>query len=155
VSLQLEGLISGTYFLNLSEQADILLGNRNKTIKEEAPASSALLKPQSKIVVSSRFCSSSPQGNITMGVYSAFKGTFIKEAEYGPSGGGQFLISNAQVLTPNGPIDVELDQPWHPKIKIGDLVECDSGTGVFHNGRLLTYADTDIVINGIDYMAPK
>ena len=90
-----------------------------------------------------------------MSVYSSFKGTFIKEAEYGPSGGGQLLISYAQVLTPNGPIDVELNNNWHPEIKIGDLVECDSGTGVFNNGRLLTYADTDIVINGIDYKAPK
>ncbi len=91
-----------------------------------------------------------------MTIASFFKGTFLKDAEFGPGEfSGNQLISHAKLLTPNGEIDVDLTDTWYPEIKIGDLVECDSGTGYFVNGRLVSHAEESIVINSIVYKEPK
>ena len=91
-----------------------------------------------------------------MSVSTFFKGTFLKDAEYGPGeGGGQWLLSTAKLLTPNGEIDVDLTDTWYPDIKVGDLVECETGSGYFRNGRLVSYANELIIINGIVYKEPK
>lgn len=85
-------------------------------------------------------------------MHVVFKGTVVKVAEYGVSAdGGDTLISPMQILTPNGVIDVNLTDSWYPEPKIGDLVECNQGSGYFVNGRLTSCADKEIVINGAIY----
>ncbi len=83
---------------------------------------------------------------------SAFKGTIIKEAEYhGSEQDGYTRVTPMQLLTPAGVIDVDFTDTWYPEVKVGDLVECDGGTGWFENGRLLSYAKDEVTINGAVY----
>lgn len=87
-----------------------------------------------------------------MSFLSAFDGTVVKLAEYGPGKeGGHKLISHTQILTPNGTIDVDMTDFWYPEVKIGDHVECEVGGGWFYNGRLVSAPDEDVTINGILY----
>jgi hypothetical protein len=90
-----------------------------------------------------------------MAILSFFKGTVSKLDEYGPAPyGGQKLISPMQLLTPNGPIDLDMTDTWYPEVKVGDFVECDEGRGWFYNGRLVSYPDKGVIINGVLYKEP-
>ena len=90
-----------------------------------------------------------------MGILSSFKGRVVKEAVYhGCEKDGYTLVLHMQLLTPAGTIDVDLQDGWFPEVKVGDLVECDEGSGYFVNGRLVSYAEKEIIINGAVYKEP-
>ena len=89
-----------------------------------------------------------------MSFLSAFKGTVTQLDEYGPGpDGGLWVgrISPLQLLTPHGLIDLDMTDTWYPKVKVGDLIECDEGSGWFYNGRLMSYPCNEVLINGVAY----
>lgn len=90
-----------------------------------------------------------------MSILSVFDGTFVKQPEYKAClEGGSKIVSWAELRTSFGPMAVDLTDTWYPNIKIGDRVKCDEGQGYFHNGRLVSYACGQIVINGVEYKEP-
>ncbi len=89
-----------------------------------------------------------------MSVFSYFKGTITHDAVYhGSKEDGYQLISATQLLTSSGPMDVDLTDTWYPDVKVGDLIECE-GAGYFANGRLVSYAEGEVTINGAVYKEP-